>query len=80
MGIFGWSFPPGCGSLPGEESGAYEVRIDGIFYAWDEYDNVYRQDPKHPDAMDDGYVYIGTLAWPDDDDAVSALRNFIKGE
>jgi hypothetical protein len=21
MGIFGWSLPPGCGTLPGEESG-----------------------------------------------------------
>lgn len=69
MGIFGWSLPPGCRTLPGEEEHAYEVRIDGVQYAWDEHDNVYRQDAKHPDARDDGYVLIGTLAWPDDPDA-----------
>lgn len=69
MGIFGWSLPPGCSTLPGEEEHAYEVRIDGVQYAWAEDDNVYRQDAKHPDARDDGYVLIGTLAWPDDPDA-----------
>lgn len=83
MGIFGWSLPPGCGTLPGEESGAYEVQIDGVYYAWDEDDNVFKQDPQHADARDDGYVHIGRCAWPEDDDAETALRAFIdnfKGE
>ena len=25
MGIFGWSLPPGCGALPGEEEGASDI-------------------------------------------------------
>jgi hypothetical protein len=80
VGIFGWSLPPGSGALPGEESGAYEVRLDGVWYAWDEDDRVYRQEPGHPDARDDGYVYIGQVSWPDEPeaDARVVLHNFIK--
>ena len=64
MSIFGWSLPAGCGTLPCEEGGAYEQKIDGVWWTWDESDNVYRQDPKHPDARDDGYVYMGKIVWP----------------
>lgn len=79
MGIFGWSMPPGCGTLPGEESDAYEVKIDGVWYAWDESDRVYMQDPNNPAARDDGYVYIGQIAWPNDPeaDAREVLRKFV---
>jgi len=77
--MFGWSLPPACGTLPGEESGAYEQQINGVWYAWDEDDRVYVQDPKNPEAMDDGYVYIGNLAWPNapDADPVKVLREFV---
>lgn len=65
MGIFGWSLPPGCGTLPGEEVGAVEEKIDGIWYAWDEADRVHKYEPNHPDARDDGFVYIGQIVWPE---------------
>jgi hypothetical protein len=82
MGIFGWSLPPGCGSLPGEESEAYEEKIDGVFYAWTEDDAVFKQDPQHPDAREDGYVYIGQITWPDDMpsevDSAVLLREFVR--
>lgn len=79
MSIFGWSLPPGCGTLPGEESGAYELRIDGVWYAWDEGDSVYKHDPTNPDARDDGYVFMGKLEWPNDPDADArvVLRQFV---
>lgn len=84
MGIFGWSLPPGCGTLPGEEAGAVEKKIDGVWYAWDENDCVYRHDPKHPDAREDGYVYIGVLIlpndWDNEADPMKLLREFVKGE
>jgi hypothetical protein len=82
MGLFGWSLPPGCSTLPGEESGAYEQQINGVWYAWDEDDNVFKHDPQHADARDDGYVYIGKLAWPDDTgpefDSRALLREFVR--
>lgn len=80
MGIFGWSLPPGCGTLPGEESGAYEEKIDGVWYAWTEDDEVFRQDRNHPDAREDGYVYIGTINWSEDAevDASALLRGFVR--
>jgi hypothetical protein len=82
MGIFGWSLPPGCGTLPGEESGAYEEKIDGVWHAWTEDDEVFRQDPKHPDAREDGYVYIGTLNYPEDApskvDPAVLLKDFVQ--
>lgn len=68
---------------PNEEPSAYEVTIDGMRYAWDEADNIYRHDPKHPDAREDGFIYLGHLAWPDDPDdpedaARFMLRDFIQ--
>jgi len=47
MGLFGWSLPPGCGTLPGEETGASEITqlvtrkpddVLGVF--WDEDGNL----------------------------------------
>ena len=82
MGIFGWSLPPGCGTLPGEETGAYEEKIDGVCWAWDEDDRVFRYDSSHPDSRDDGYVYIGQMVWPADTgpefDSRVLLREFVR--
>lgn len=82
MGIFGWSLPPGCGTLPGEGSDAYEVKIDGVWYAWDESDRVYMQDPKNPEARDDGYVYIGQIVWTEsmgpEEEPSSLLVEFVR--
>ena len=65
MSVFGWSLPAGCTSLPYDDEGAYEEKIDGTWYAWDEGDRVYKHDPSHADARDDGYVYVGDIVWPD---------------
>lgn len=80
MGIFGWSLPPGCGPLPGEEDCAYEVSFDGNEYAWDDSDNVYVYDPTNEAAGDDGYVFLTKVEWPDDPDADprTVLRQHIK--
>lgn len=81
MSVFGWSLPAGCSTLPYDEDGAYEEKINGTWYAWDEGDRVYKHDPKHPDARDDGYVYIGDIVWPDDTgpefDPATLLREFV---
>jgi hypothetical protein len=81
MSIFGWSLPAGCGELPGEGSEAYEERIGGKWYAWDENDNVFVYDPKAPQDRGDGYVYIGKIVWPEDApaefDSVCLLREFV---
>ena len=82
MGIFGWSLPPGCGTLPGEESGSYEQQIDGVWYAWDEDDRVYAYTPEHPEACDDGFVYIGQVVWPEsmgpEEEPSSLLVEFVR--
>lgn len=82
MSIFGWSLPAGCGELPGEGSEAYEEKIGGEWYAWDEGDRVFVYDPKSTHARDDGYVYIGQITWPDtwpdpEADSISLLRDFV---
>lgn len=81
MPLWNYNLPPGCGTLPGEESGAYEMRIDGVWYAWDEDDNIFKQDPHHPQAREDGYVFFKKLQWPDDPevDAREVMYNAIKG-
>lgn len=37
MGIFGWSLPPGCSTLPGEEPEPVQPRCGccGAFLSWD---------------------------------------------
>ena len=58
MSIFGWSLQPGCGALPGEEDGVYEVKIDGVHWAVTESDDVYEQVPGSTER-EDGYCYRG---------------------
>lgn len=50
MGIFGWSYPPGCNSVPGDEIGAVDITsrcaplpagVVGVF--WDEDGNIIEQ-------------------------------------
>lgn len=83
MGIFGWSLPPGCGALPGEGGDVYEQNIGGIWYAWDDSDNVFKYSPGHPEARDDGFIWIGKIQWPDDPgpefDSRILLREFVSG-
>ena len=82
MSVFGWSLPPGCTDLPYDNEGAYEEKINGVWYAWDENDRVYRQDPKHSAAREDGYVYIGDIVWPQalgpEFSEISLLRSFVE--
>jgi hypothetical protein len=57
---------------------AYEIKIGGVPYAWDEDGYVYRYDPADTTARDDGFVLIGNLAWPDDEEhPATALREFV---
>ena len=81
MSIFGWSMPAGCNGTPYDNDEVYEQKIGGVWYAWDEADNVYRHDPKHPEARDDGYVYMGKIIWPSDIrpefDSGKLLREFV---
>ena len=58
--------PPGCGSLPSEEKGAVEVEIDGIWYAWDESDNLFKYVGDGAER-DDGYSFVCKLEWDDSD-------------
>ena len=82
MSVFGWSLPPGCKYLPYDDEGAYEEKINGTWYAWDEADRVYKYDPNHSDARDDGYVYIGDIVWPDhaglNFEPAQLLRQFVQ--
>lgn len=69
-----WSF-----ILPTDEEGAYETMIDGVWYAWDECDRVFVQDPNHPNARDDGYRYIGHLEYDDSiDHPETQIRVFLE--
>jgi len=75
----GWNLPPGCSvnDIPGNGPNAYEITIDGIPYAWDEDDKVYMYTGRHANEWDDGYRFLGTLAW-DDDEPEQTLRNWLK--
>ena len=77
MSAFGWSLPAGCTTLPGEEDGVYELKIDGVWWAWDESDNIYESVPGSTER-DDGYVYRSKLEWDDSiDDPAAQLRAFV---
>ena len=45
----------------------FNFMIDGIYYAWDENDNVWKQG-KPEDEYDDGYRKIGVLKYEDEDE------------
>jgi hypothetical protein len=63
----------------GDEDRAYEVEIEGVWFAWDEDDNVYRQCPTDPTARDDGYVLIGKLELPHPDaDPEEVFKQFCR--
>lgn len=80
MSAFGWSLPAGCTTLPCEEMVAYELKIDGVWWAWDEWDNVYESVPGSSER-DDGYVYRGKLEWNDSIDSPAAqLRAFVSNQ
>jgi hypothetical protein len=77
MSILGWSLPAGCTTLPYDNSEAYEVKIDGVWVAWDEDNNVYVQ-TNSKNAREDGYEYIGTIEMGDDEDQNAALATFVR--
>lgn len=72
MGIFGWSLPPGCGTLPGEEEGALELHAPnmppGYTAWWDEWGNVLLQDGE-------GYLVKPLLLHIEWDDCLSEAAN-----
>lgn len=77
MSAMGWSLPPGCGTLPGEEGGVYELKINGVWWAWDEWDNIYEYVPGSTER-DDGYVSRGKMGYDESiDDPAKQLRQFV---
>jgi hypothetical protein len=50
-----------------DDSIVVHVAIDGVGYAWDENDNVWKQG-KPEDEYDDGYRKIGVLKYEDEDE------------
>lgn len=90
MGIFGWSLPPGCGTLPGEETGAVELTdrvrlpqgIDAVF--WDEdgqlieaFGVTVQADPENgtPEYTEAQNAVVGVLEW---DDNASEIVNLAR--
>lgn len=65
MGIFGGSLPPGCGTLPGEEEGAIDLRpylpnLDK------DTDVFWVEDGSLMEVREEGNRYVGDLEWNDD--------------
>lgn len=54
------------------------IQIDGIYYAWDENDNVWKEGKPEND-YDDGYRKIGVLKYEDEDEneMKQKLINFV---
>lgn len=71
MGTFGWSLPPGCHTLPGEEEEVCEIKVDGVEYAWDDSDNLFKY-VGYEAERDDGYTFLCKLVWDDDGGSAEA--------
>jgi hypothetical protein len=82
MGIFGWSLPPGCGTLPGEEPGEaieltarVKLRAPAVAVYWDEDGNLIECFPvdvpadeyaRTPAYQEMQNAKVGTREWDDD--------------
>jgi hypothetical protein len=88
MSLFGWSLPPGCGSLPGEESGACDLtklvtlRGDAVALFWDEDGNLIESYPVQipadelaglPAYTEGGERTVGAHDWDDELDEAANL-------
>lgn len=66
-----------------EGESAWEMMIGFTPVAWTEDDDVYLRNPANPSTQrEDGFIWIGHLAWDDDVDEAEAenevrLRNFV---
>ena len=54
------------------------MEIDGAWFAWNEDDGVYRYDPHHKEARDDGYVLVGRFAPTGAASESAALFDFVR--
>jgi hypothetical protein len=90
MSLFGWSLPPGCGTLPGEEESAFNIGalttlplgVVGVF--WDENGNLIEQYPitipadeynNAPAYSDVAERMVGVCEWHDEiSDAANVLN------
>ena len=74
MGIFGWSYPPGCNSLPDDEPSALELKAPnlpkGYTAWWDEYGDVLLQDPEGYSSR----VPLFNHEWDDDLDEAANVK------
>ena len=64
-----------------EGESAWEMTIGFTPVAWTEDDDVYLRNPANPSTQrEDGFIWIGHLAWDDDVDEAeneARLRNFV---
>ena len=63
MSRFGWSLPPGCGSLPGEESAASELKVEGL--------------PKHVCVFWVESEQVQLMLYEDGDERLLATADFV---
>lgn len=77
MSVFGWSLPAGCTRLPDDEDGSYSLIVEGKNYAWDDQDRVFVYSGVHESYDDDGYRFVGTCPWNDDEDPVTVLKRWL---
>ena len=75
----GWSYPAGCTGTPFDEhEGAFELKIDGVWFAWAEDGQVFEHTGSCAER-EDGYVLRGTLEPLDtpEYDPAKALTEFV---
>lgn len=76
----GWSYPAGCSGTPYDEhEGAFELKIDGVWFAWSEDGLVF----EHTGSLaerEDGYILRGTLEPIDipEYDPAKALTEYVQ--
>ena len=63
-----------------DPSHPFIIILDGVRYAWDEDNVVWKEGPPEGD-YDDGFRRIGTLTYRDEDeyDWIHKLTNYVKG-
>ena len=58
----------------------FETKITGVWYAVDDSNCVYVQDPKHPESDEYGYRRIGNVEWTEDEEFICALHRFVNSK
>jgi hypothetical protein len=82
MSVFGWSLPPGCHTLPGEEDGALQLKPEGlpkhVEVYWTEDDEILVMSYKDRDEV---LLAKFPFSWNDaldDEQNISAATAFVQ--